>query len=59
MKKNKEHILKDTKNNNKKIAINNIYGIILTNQEVSYERIKKDYNNFNYNESQCNHRLFC
>ena len=30
MKKNKEHILKDTKNNNKKIAINNIYGIILT-----------------------------
>ena len=30
MKKNKEHILKDTKNNNKKIAINNIYAIILT-----------------------------
>ena len=30
MEKNKEHILKDTKNNNKKIAINNIYAIILT-----------------------------
>ena len=30
MKKNKEHILKDTKNNNKKIAINNIYAIIFT-----------------------------
>ena len=30
MKKNKEHILKDKKNNNKKIAINNIYAIILT-----------------------------
>lgn len=30
MEKNKEHILKDTKNNNKKIAINNIYAIIFT-----------------------------